>query len=405
MADLPTIDQLTARDSADGIQQQVVGAVIQDGERVLLLQRPVDDFRGGAWELPSGKVDPGESLDVALRREVVEETSLKVVSVSAYLGAFEYESGSGKRTRQHTWAVVVESGDIQLTEHDEYAWALSGEKPVSDEVLKLLGTARRINDSANGGVGDMVPGMDVAGDETRAAWAIASRKYEREYDEHLALARTAELLPVEVDALGGLVEGAEVVHPMSGHGLDDIALARLGARSVHGLDYSEAAVASAQRRADELGMPCRYTRVVMPDSGLEDACADLVYTGKGALIWVADLRAFFAEVQRLLRAGGWFYVYEAHPLAPLWDWHSEEIRVRPDRSYFAGSHVNDSYPGNGAVERQHTLAAIVMACQRAGFQIEDLQEHPEPFWRPGGATASAWDGQVPNTFSLLARRI
>ena len=246
--------------------------------------------------------------------------------------------------------------------------------------------------------------MGVAGDETRAAWAIASRKYEDEYAEHLAEARTVELLPAEVEVLGELVRGADVVHPMSGHGLDDIALARLGARSVHGLDYSEAAVSSAQRRADELGLPCRYTRAAMPASGLEGACADLVYTGKGALIWLPDLRDFFAEVHRLLRPGGWFYVYEAHPLVPLWDWDADEIRVRPDRGYFATSHVNDSFPGNGAVERQHTLSTIVMACRRAGFEIEHLDEYPEPFWYPGGVTAAAWDGRVPNTFSLLARR-
>ncbi|MFD7022046.1 class I SAM-dependent methyltransferase [Promicromonospora sukumoe] len=246
--------------------------------------------------------------------------------------------------------------------------------------------------------------MDVAGDRTRAAWAIASRKYEREYAEHLALARTAELLPAEAQALGGLVDGADVLHPMSGHGLDDIALARLGARLVHGLDYSEAAVASAQRRADELGVLCRYTCAVMPDSGLDDGCTDLVYTGKGALIWLRDLRAFFTEVHRLLRDGGRFYVYEGHPLVALWDWSPQEIRVRPDRGYFDSSHINDSYPGNGAVERQHTLSSIVMACLRAGFEIEHLEEHPEPFWRPVGVTAAAWDGRVPNAFSLLARR-
>lgn len=115
--------------------------MIQDRERVLLLRRPVDDFRGGTWELPSGKVDPGENLDDALAREVVEETGRTIASVSAYLGAFEYTSGSGKRTRQHTWTVAVEPGDVHLTEHDEYAWSLPGEKPMSDEVLKVLARA------------------------------------------------------------------------------------------------------------------------------------------------------------------------------------------------------------------------------------------------------------------------
>lgn len=59
---------------ADGVQQLVVGAVIEDHGRVLILQRPATDFMGGIRELPSGKVEPGEALDQALRREVLEET-------------------------------------------------------------------------------------------------------------------------------------------------------------------------------------------------------------------------------------------------------------------------------------------------------------------------------------------
>ncbi|WP_114560439.1 class I SAM-dependent methyltransferase [Desertihabitans aurantiacus] len=246
--------------------------------------------------------------------------------------------------------------------------------------------------------------MDETAETTRAAWAVASQKYEREHEEHLAAGRTAELLPSEVATIGALLPGADVVHPLSGHGLDDLAMARLGARSVHGLDYSPAAVESAQRRADDLGAPCRYTRATLPATGLPDACADLVYTGKGALIWLADLDAFFAEVHRLLRPGGQVFVHEAHPLVPLWTWEPEEIRVRPDRGYFERQHVNDTFPAHGAVEQQHTLAELVMACTGAGLVLEHLAEHPDPFWRPDGVTAAAWDGRVPNAFSLLARR-
>ena len=57
----------------------VVRAAIMDGDRVLLMQRAKNDtYRPGAWELPGGKVDPGEDDETALLREVGEETGLSL---------------------------------------------------------------------------------------------------------------------------------------------------------------------------------------------------------------------------------------------------------------------------------------------------------------------------------------
>lgn len=242
-------------------------------------------------------------------------------------------------------------------------------------------------------------------DETRRAWDAASYKHVREYESLLVEARTARLLPCEERLLSGLVEHAEVIHPQSGHGIDDHALLRLGAASVLGVDYSPTAVTAAQRRADELGAAARYTVAELPDTGLDPASADLVYTGKGALIWNEDLEAWATEMHRLLRPGGHLFVHEAHPLVPLWTWDADAPRVREDRGYFASRHVNDTFPARGATEHQRTLAGTVMAIVRAGFVLEQLEEHPEPFWRPDDAEpAAAWDGRLPNSFSLLARR-
>lgn len=244
----------------------------------------------------------------------------------------------------------------------------------------------------------------MSAEQTRRAWAQAAGKYVEEYAETLAEARHARLAPIEEELLAEHLPGAVVAHPMSGHGVDDAALVRLGAAEVIGLDYSPAAVTSAQQRADELGLPCRYREAELPQSGLPGASADVVYTGKGALIWVADLAAFLAEMRRILRPGGVLFVYEAHPLVPLWAWEPDQVRVRADRSYFARSHVNDTFPARGAVEHQRTLAELVTAVLAAGFTIEHLAEHPEPFWRPEHLdAAAAWDGRVPNTVSLLAR--
>ena len=238
---------------------------------------------------------------------------------------------------------------------------------------------------------------------TQQAWESASQKHIREYNELLDEARYARLLPIEEAVLGDIVVGADVVHPMSGHGIDDVALIHLGARSITGVDYSPTAASAAQRRADELGVDCRYVTATLPASGLIDNSADLIYTGKGALIWVEDLEAWLTEMRRLLRPGGHLFIYEAHPLTPLWSWDRNKVEVRSDRGYFARSHVNDSFPAGGAVEYQRTFAETIMAITGADFEILHLEEHSEPFWRPDGMDAAAWNGQVPNAFSLLAR--
>jgi len=132
--------RLTAEAEGDGVQQFVVGAVVQHDGRVLLLQRPKDDFMGGIFELPSGKVEPGEAMDEALIREVKEETGLDVDALGDYLGNFDYASGSGKKCRQFNFAVDVDSPQpIELREHDAYTWSpISEELPVTDAVIDVL---------------------------------------------------------------------------------------------------------------------------------------------------------------------------------------------------------------------------------------------------------------------------
>jgi hypothetical protein len=114
--------------------------------------------------------------------------------------------------------------------------------------------------------------------------------------------------------------------------------------------------------------------------------------------------AWAREVARLLRPAGHLFVYEAHPAAALWTWDEDRARIRDDRSYFGRGYVNDTFPARGAVEWQWTLGEVVTAVTSAGMEVVYLGEYPEPFWRPGGVCAVAWDGRLPNTFALLARR-
>ena len=248
--------------------------------------------------------------------------------------------------------------------------------------------------------------MDPTTQANRTAWESASQKHVREYQDLLAQAAAgSSLIGTERDLLRDVLRRSpQVVHLQSGHGLDDVALVQAGARSVVGVDYSEVAVRAAQRRATELGAACRYVVAALPGAPLAAASADLVYTGKSALIWMPDLTAWARDVARLLRPAGHLFVYEAHPAVPLWSWDEDEPRIRADRGYFGRSHVNDTFPANGAVEWQWNLGQIVTTVVAAGLEVLHLGEYPEPFWRAGGVSAAAWRGRLPNSFALLARR-
>jgi SAM-dependent methyltransferase len=222
--------------------------------------------------------------------------------------------------------------------------------------------------------------LDPDVDHNRAVWEKASQKHIREYDDLLRQASGhTSLLDRERTVLAPLLAtDPTVVHLQSGHGLDDVDLVAAGARRVIGVDYSTVAAGAAQRRAVELGLACHYVVAALPGAPLPAGCADLVYTGKGALIWHPDISAWAADAARLLKPGAHLYVYEGHPTVPLWTWDEDEPRIRPDRGYFARSTVNDTFPAGGAIEWQWTLGAIVTAVIEAGLELRHLAEYPEP---------------------------
>lgn len=107
----------------DGIEKLVVGGIVRNGDKYLILSRKQDDFMGGIDEIPSGKLEVGETLFEAVIREVKEETNLDVISIDGYIDYFDYLSGSGKKSRQYNFMVSVKDfEDVKLTEHDEFKW-------------------------------------------------------------------------------------------------------------------------------------------------------------------------------------------------------------------------------------------------------------------------------------------
>lgn len=97
--------------------------VVRDGEgRCLVLQRSRHSKGNpGKWDFPGGKVDPGESPDAALVREVREETGLDVV-VTGVVGAAQSEA-PGRIVAYLILEGHAMRGAVRLSsEHEAFAW-------------------------------------------------------------------------------------------------------------------------------------------------------------------------------------------------------------------------------------------------------------------------------------------
>jgi 8-oxo-dGTP diphosphatase len=66
------------QDSARSVVLVVAAALIDPDGRVLIAQRPADKTMAGLWEFPGGKVEPGETPETALIRELSEELGIVV---------------------------------------------------------------------------------------------------------------------------------------------------------------------------------------------------------------------------------------------------------------------------------------------------------------------------------------
>ncbi|MCU1591010.1 MAG: mismatch repair protein MutT [Frankiales bacterium] len=103
----------------------VVGAaLLRDGPpRVLASRRTEPPRLAGLWEFPGGKVEPGESDEQALVRELREELGIEA-TVGERLGA---DLPIGETAILRVYICRVVSGEPQLVDHDEHRWLTADE--------------------------------------------------------------------------------------------------------------------------------------------------------------------------------------------------------------------------------------------------------------------------------------
>lgn len=100
-------------------QIEVVAAIIQCEGAYFATQRGYGEFEG-MWEFPGGKIEPGESREVALKREIREELGINI-SIEKFICTTDYDYSSFHLT-MHCYLCNIVSGEIELREHIAIRW-------------------------------------------------------------------------------------------------------------------------------------------------------------------------------------------------------------------------------------------------------------------------------------------
>ena len=98
----------------------VVAAIIKKENAYLIVQRNRDKYLGLKWEFPGGKVEPNETFQETLSREIHEEINLDI-NIHEKLAEEKY-TDSEIDIVLHYFLCSIRDGAIKLNEHEEMAW-------------------------------------------------------------------------------------------------------------------------------------------------------------------------------------------------------------------------------------------------------------------------------------------
>ena len=106
---------------------EVVAALIWQGDRFMICQRPAHKARGLLWEFVGGKVEAGESKEAALVRECREELNVTVAPQGVFMDVtYDYPDITVHLT---LFSARIASGTPQKIEHNDIRWITPAEIP------------------------------------------------------------------------------------------------------------------------------------------------------------------------------------------------------------------------------------------------------------------------------------
>jgi ADP-ribose pyrophosphatase YjhB (NUDIX family) len=113
---------------------QIVAALVRDGDRILLVEEQEATDAVATWMLPGGRVEIGETAEQALRRELLEETGLRVIGAPSLAFSVEIASADGDYVAS-TFECLTD-GDVRPNDPD--GLVLDARWLMIDEALSRL---------------------------------------------------------------------------------------------------------------------------------------------------------------------------------------------------------------------------------------------------------------------------
>ena len=101
----------------------VAAAIIRGGDRIFATQRGYGDWKD-FWEFPGGKIEPGETPEEALQREILEELDTEI-AVGDRLMTVEYDYPDFHLKMECFWCTIIK-GNLTLLEAEDSAWLEKG---------------------------------------------------------------------------------------------------------------------------------------------------------------------------------------------------------------------------------------------------------------------------------------
>jgi SAM-dependent methyltransferase len=230
------------------------------------------------------------------------------------------------------------------------------------------------------------------------------------------------LKPYEIEEIGD-VTGKDVIQLQCHIGLEAVSLARLGANSTTGLDFSASSLERARQIAKMAEVEVNYVWGDVYDSAeLAGYNAyDVVYVNGNSLAWLPDLEKWGEVVESLIRPGGKLYLNAFHPIsfsidgetgAVVRDYFDRDITIWDE----PGSYVDEDAE---TTHNQHAVwvrpvSDVVNAIIRSGLIIasfterpgQEFQQYPHQYRGPDGLWYNNPElgFQHPSTYSVVAHK-